>query len=433
MMSTCPCSLPNGLVYEYIIPPNDMSPFLTSVRSVMCMSRKEVSMPYIVTPLAAKVRQIHVDDILNNTVDLEAVLRSRQYAQNDTFTRTWYYPYRVPFKYYRDLGLDRMISSLREWNHRHADLFERDRQSMYTEFRIPKASGGFRTIDAPCDELKEALRQLKFIFESIYNPLYHTSAFAYIKKRSALDAVKRHQFNASWWFLKTDFSNFFGSTDQEFVTRMLSDIFPFSEVMNLPVGREQLERALDLCFLNGGLPQGTPISPFLTNVIMIPIDFRFARDFRNNNGDLFDGNHFVYTRYADDMNISCKGSFMFQDVLAYMRGVLDEFGAPYELKQEKTHYGSRAGRNWIHGLMLNKDNEITIGSKKKRTFRSMCHNFANHRDEWELGDMHYMLGLVSYYRNVEPSFITSAFEKCRQKYGFDIEQELKDTIAGRIV
>ena len=80
-------------------------------------------MPYIVTPLAAKVRQIHVDDILNNTVDLEAVLRSRQYAQNDTFTRTWYYPYRVPFKYYRDLGLDRMISSLMEWNQRHADLF----------------------------------------------------------------------------------------------------------------------------------------------------------------------------------------------------------------------------------------------------------------------------------------------------------------------
>jgi len=26
-MSTCPCSLPNGLVHEYIIPPNDMSPF----------------------------------------------------------------------------------------------------------------------------------------------------------------------------------------------------------------------------------------------------------------------------------------------------------------------------------------------------------------------------------------------------------------------
>ena len=353
-------------------------------------------MPYIVTPLAAKVRQITFDDIIDNVVNLDAVLRSRSMVSNTTSTRTFYYPDHVPIKYYENLDLESLIMHVKQWNDMHKDLFRQERKSLYTEFRIPKSSGGFRKIDAPVPELKMALSQLKDIFELMYKPMYHTSAFAYVKGRAPVDAVRRHQKNKSWWFLKTDFSDFFGSTTPEFVVRMLEQIFPFSEVMANPVGREEILKALDLCFLSGGLPQGTPISPFLTNVIMIPIDFEFSRALRNQKGDRFDGNHFVYTRYADDIHISCKGSFIWRDVLAYMRKTLAEFQAPYQIKDEKTHYGSKNGRNWILGLMLNKDNEITIGSKKKKQYRAMVHNFATKREEWTLDDVQYVLGLTSY-------------------------------------
>ena len=334
-------------------------------------------MPYIVTPLEAKVRQASIDDILDDKVDVEAILRSRSVAaRRTTSTKTYYYKNEIPVKYYKDLQLKEMIDSVKEWNDRHESLFLADREILYTRFSIPKSSGGWRRIDAPNQELKSALRELKEIFEFVYRPLYHTSAFAYIPKRQTLDAVKKHQQNGSWWFLKTDFSDFFGSSTEEFVWRMLTQIFPFSEVVKSSQGEQELRKALSLCFLDGGLPQGTPISPWLTNVFMIPIDFRYANDLRNNSGRKWDGNHFVYTRYADDIHISCKGSFDWRHIAQYMRDVLAEFGAPYQLKDEKTHYGSRNGRNWILGVMLNKDNQITVGHKKKKDYRAMLHNYA---------------------------------------------------------
>lgn len=397
------------------------------------MTEKEEDMPYIVTPLTVKVKQISYEDILNNNVDVAEILRSRaMMSKNNTSTRTYYYD-EIPLEYYWDLDLITMIGSVAEWNRRHDNLFRVDRRSLYTRFRRPKRSGGWRNIDAPNDELKAALRELKDIFQFIYKPLYHTSAFGFIPGRQALDAVKRHQRNNSWWFLKTDFSDFFGSNTPEFVWKMITQVFPFSEVVKSPVGERELRRALSLCFLSGGLPQGTPISPFLTNVIMIPIDFRFSRDFRNRNGELFDGNHFVYTRYADDINISCKATFNFRDVLAYMRGVLAEFGAPYRLKDEKTHYGSRNGRNWILGVMLNKDNKITIGHKKKRDYKAMVHNYIHSlsggEEFWALDEVQYVLGLTSYYRDVEPSFIDEMVDKYTQKNNIDYIQSMKEAIS----
>lgn len=389
-------------------------------------------MPYIVTPLTKKIKQITYEDILDGNVDVKEILMLRAMASNNTSTRTFYYD-EIPAKYYRDLELSAMIRSVEEWNLRHDHLFRVDRRSMYTRFRIPKESGGWRQIDAPNDELKSALRELKDIFQDVYKPLYHTSAFAYIRGRRPLDAVRRHQSNESWWILKTDFSDFFGSSTEDFVWRMITQVFPFSEVVKSPVGRRELRRALSLCFLSGGLPQGTPISPFITNVIMIPIDFRFANDLRNRNAAMFDGNHFVYTRYADDIHISCKATFNYRDVLAYMRGVLAEFGAPYQIKSEKTHYGSRNGRNWILGLMWNKDNQITIGHKKKRTYKAMVNNYfrflSGGGELWDLGDIQYVLGLASYYKEIEPDFVEKTVSNNLSKYGVDYIDSMKTAIS----
>ena len=142
---------------------------------------------------------------------------------------------------------------------------------------------GYRRIDAPKYELSYALRQLKDIFEEKYNMLYHTSAFAYVKGRSTLDAVKRHQKNESKWFAKYDLSNFFGNTTVEFVVKMFSMIFPFSEIVKTDEGKNALETAISLCMLNGGLPQGTPISPMITNIMMIPVDFVLTKTLRDYN------------------------------------------------------------------------------------------------------------------------------------------------------
>ncbi len=213
-------------------------------------------MPYVVTRLYPAPTQVSIFDILNNVSDTE--VKSRHITNGSTMTR---YVENIKPELLEKFDIHRMIQTLAEFNATHSKLFEADRKSLYREFHIPKKTGGLRKIDAPNDELMTALRDLKLILETQFNALYHTAAYAYIKGRCTIDAVKRHQANESKWFLKTDFSNFFGSTTPEFLNRMLSMIFPFSEVVKDFNGKTELEKALSLAFLDGGLPQGTPISP----------------------------------------------------------------------------------------------------------------------------------------------------------------------------
>lgn len=284
----------------------------------------------------------------------------------------------------------------------------------------------YRRIDAPKDELSNALRQLKTIFEERFNALYHTSAFAYVKRRSTLDAVKRHQANESKWFGKYDLSNFFGSTTVDFVVKMFSMVFPFSEVVKHSVGKSALETAISLCMLNGGLPQGTPISPLITNIMMIPVDFKLANGLRD-----FNNQRYIYTRYADDFLVSSKYDFKFREIEQFIVDTLASFDAPFTIKAEKTRYGSSAGRNYNLGIMLNKDNQITVGYQKKRKFQAMLHSFVldtQNGNDWALEDVRVLEGLRNYYKMIEGDTIDAIIKHMSEKHNVDIMAMLKDRL-----
>lgn len=283
-----------------------------------------------------------------------------------------------------------------------------------------------RRIDAPKPELKGALYNLKEIFEEVYGALYHTTAFAYVKNRSTLDAVKRHQANKSKWFGKYDLSNFFGSTTVEFIMKMFSMIFPFSEVVKYPTGKEALETALSLCVLRGVLPQGTPISPTITNIMMIPVDHKLSNSLRD-----FNGQHFVYTRYADDFLISSAFGFDFKNIEKLLADTLAEFEAPFTIKSEKTRYGSSAGSNWNLGVMLNKDNQITVGYKKKRQFQAMLSSYVMDKQNghpWDKSDIQTMEGYRNYYRMVEGETIDKIIEHIGKKFNVNIVSLIKEDL-----
>ena len=321
------------------------------------------------------------------------------------------------------VGIENLIETLKNFNTKYEHLRTQKRASLYYTFYIPKKSGKPRRIDAPNPELMEALRELKKIFEDNFGALHHTSAFAYIKKRSTLDAIKRHQSNESKWFGKYDLSDFFGSTTLEFVIKMFGMIFPFSEVIMDKNGSYELVRALELAFLNGGLPQGTPISPIITNIMMIPIDHTLSNKLRDYNKQSF-----VYTRYADDFIISSKYNFNFRDIESLIVETLQSFGAPFSLNKKKTRYGSSSGSNWNLGVMLNKDNEITVGAKKKRQFQAMLTAYvldSKNGSPWDLENVQILDGLRSYYRMVEGETIDRIVSHIGDKYNVNIPYMIK--------
>jgi hypothetical protein len=382
-------------------------------------------MPYITIKQPPVYYQISFEDMIAGIQDL-----SKYVMPNITNTRT-YWVERPNDKLLANTDVTKMIELLIAFNHSKDALFAQDRASLYHTFHIPKSSGGLRRIDAPLPELMTTLRELKTIFETQMFALYHTSAFAYVHRRSTVDAIKRHQRNESKWFLKLDFADFFGSTTPEFVFSMMSKLFPFSEIVKPTAGREALAKALSLCFLNNGLPQGTPISPFITNVMMIPIDHKITNSLRN-----YDNRRFVYTRYADDLLISGKIDFDKDSVQQFIFDTLAEFKAPFTIKQEKTRYGSSAGRNWNLGLMLNKENQITIGHKRKKEFKAMIDNYIRDRKEgngWQLHDIQVFGGLISYYRMVEKDYIDYVLKQYNNKHGVDIEKCIKSDLAAPVV
>ena len=378
-------------------------------------------MPYITISQSPAYHQITFEEIISGEVNTHCMISS-----NDSNTRT-YYSGRLNQKFLDRFDFEHMIACLETFIEQNKSLFDVEREQLYTTFYIPKKSGGLREINAPVPELMTALRNLKTLFETKMYAKYHTSAFAYVSGRSPIDALKMHQGNGSNWFLKTDFTNFFGSTTPEFLRYSLSLIFPFSEIVKSPRGRAALDKVLSLCFLHGGLPQGTPTSPMLTNLMMIPIDHKISNALRN-----FNGQSFVYTRYADDCQISSRKDFDYNQVIGFINQTLNDFRAPFTIKEEKTRYGSRAGSNWNLGLMLNKDNEITIGYKNKQRFRAMISNYILDRkngNSWSLHDIQVLHGLINYYHMVEPEYVKEVIKFNNEKYGTNVMQSIRDDLA----
>lgn len=385
-------------------------------------------MVYITVKQSPQYHQMSLEELLFGTCE---DAESQLITSNTTNTRT-YEVEKVSERFTKHIDVDGLVQELQKFNEDTKELREKPRHELYYTFHIPKKSGGLRKIDAPEPALKDALYHLKTIFEENFHAMYHTSAFAYIKKRSIIDCMKRHQQNESKWFCKLDLSNFFGSTTLDFVMSMFSQIFPFSEVVRCQRGKEALETALSLAFLDGGLPQGTPISPTITNIMMIPVDFKIANALRDFKYTKKDGDEvsqrFVYTRYADDFQVSSKYDFNFKTVEKLIVDTLASFSAPFKLNASKTRYGSSAGRNWNLGIMLNKDNEITVGHQRKRQFQAMLSSYVMDKKngkDWDKSDIQTMEGYRNYYRMVEGDTIDKMVLHLSTKFGVDIVALMK--------
>lgn len=434
-------------------------------------------MPYVVTRLEPRQRKISILDFLNDRVTLNMMRPPTRYQT--TGTRTYYYNNISPEKL-EQLDIPKQILILEQFYelHKHLDICngneeynyelqveilqklkndgipEDEREikcreelesrglkfnPLYETFFIPKHSSKpghtkWRRIDAPCNDLKMCLTMLKEIFEVLMDGCYyHTSAFAYIHNRACKDCIQRHANNGSNWYLKLDFSNFFGSITPEFVMKMFSEVYPFSEIVKTPQGETVLRNCLNLCFLSGGLPQGTPASPLITNIMMIPIDHKLSNGLLKKKVTLENRHEsgYVYTRYADDIFVSSKFNFPQNEVVDYIKSVLSYYNAPFGLNDEKTRYGSNAGENWMLGLMLNQEHKVTVGHQRKKRLKAAITNYMldrNAGNKWALEDVQHLQGEISYCKSIEPETIEYILTQYSLKYGEDIIGAIKADI-----
>jgi RNA-directed DNA polymerase len=153
----------------------------------------------------------------------------------------------------------------------------------YREFTLPKRSGGTRTISAPCNDLKSMQR---LIHRRLLKRLpVHPSVTGFrpgysIASNAACHVGKRV-------VVRMDIREFFASTS----ARRIQDYFA-----QIGWDRPSAKLLTRLCTHEGGLPQGAPTSPVLSNVVNFAMDARLD--------GLAKKCHATYTRYADDITFS---------------------------------------------------------------------------------------------------------------------------------
>ncbi|MBP1163487.1 hypothetical protein JOE44_000371 [Chryseobacterium sp. PvR013] len=234
-------------------------------------------------------------------------------------------------------------------------------QNRYHYFEIKKKDGSTRIIHAPSSELKVLLKCLNLIFHSIFIP--HHASYGFIYGRSILDNAKIHCKNN--YVFNLDLQDFFSSIE---IGRILKrfNYPPFS--LNKDNGREiignyigwiaceeiDLEEEVNgklLKIKKKVLPQGSPLSPILTNIICERLDYKLTGVAKRFN--------VTYSRYADDITFSSMHN-VYQEKSIFRNEVEKIIGEQYfRIKEKKTRLQKRNVRQKVTGIVVNEKVNVT--------------------------------------------------------------------------
>ncbi len=162
--------------------------------------------------------------------------------------------------------------------------YKKGLSSQYKTFTVKKKSGGDRIINMPLAGLRVIQQKLKNIFDHLDRK--PNCSHAYHKGKSYLTNAKEHR--KQRFVFNLDLENFFGTIHFGRVRGALIGAYKLSENAATVVAH--------LCCYNGGLPQGAPTSPHISNLVAANLDKAMIR--------LAKRYSLRYTRYADDITFS---------------------------------------------------------------------------------------------------------------------------------
>lgn len=250
-------------------------------------------------------------------------------------------------------------------------------EKRYHTFKIPKKKKGeFRSISSPVQQLKNIQYFIKTILDALYKP--QECVMGFVKGKSVVDNAKKHINKC--YVQNLDIKDFFPTITQEMVLRCLIH-YPYK--INYSVAF-MIARLSCIKREDGSkvLPQGSPTSPILANMVCEKLDLSIMNLAKQYNLD--------YTRYADDMTFSSQYN-SFKDEGKFMKAlnsIIENNG--FKINPDKKRIQKHGSRQEVTGIIIS--SKTNVRRKYIKEIRVMLHNWetigydkANRRfAEWYL-------------------------------------------------
>lgn len=210
----------------------------------------------------------------------------------------------------------------------------------YKKAYIPKKNGGSRELDMPSLELKYIQR---WILDNILKNMHVSEhAVGFRSNKSIVDNARRH--TNKYCLVNVDISDFFPSVKFEQIFRIFV-YYGYTKEVSWVLSK--------LCSYEGKLPQGSPASPQISNIVCLKLDARLATlalKYESN-----------YSRYADDITFS--GNNDIKNIINAVSEIMEDEG--FHINQKKTRISYPHQCQEVTGLLVN-GNYIRVSKKYKR-------------------------------------------------------------------
>ncbi len=161
---------------------------------------------------------------------------------------------------------------------------------------IPKPQGGVRTLGVPTVVDRLVQQALLQVLQPVFEPRFSESSYGCRPGRNAWQAVRAardHVRSGRGWVVDMDLAKFFDRVNHDLLMARVARQVKDARVLKL------IRRFLEAGLMRGGVvqprtqgtPQGGPLSPLLSNILLTDFDRELERR----------GHAFV--RYADDSNV----------------------------------------------------------------------------------------------------------------------------------
>jgi RNA-directed DNA polymerase len=241
----------------------------------------------------------------------------------------------------------------------------------YRTFDIPKRSGGRRNIAAPPNDLALVQKRLSNLLQDCLDSFgaghpQPRDQFSHGFRRGRSIITNADMHTDRRYVFNTDIVDFFGSINFGRVRGyfLKDDRFALSE--------EVATALAHIACYNNQLPQGSPCSPVIANLIAHILDVRLVK--------LAKRTGCIYSRYADDLTFSTNKR-SFPTDLAEQTHSHDWTVGPellhlvkqcgFDLSPSKTRMQYRDSRQEVTGLTVNK--RISVRNEYAHTVRAMVH------------------------------------------------------------